>query len=142
MATSSSNGAPVGTTAPPKRGVKQILHGYFYWTYSRGSFQFDVMVTLILLFIFITPHLWDYGAKPPLSAGPAHPMQVVGNGRGVIVTVQASDVTVAAGASDHQVKKALRQAIEPVMGDSVYVEKWETVTDAQGNLAWKIWAHR
>jgi hypothetical protein len=27
------------------------------------------MVTLILLFIFITPHLWDYGAKPPLSVG-------------------------------------------------------------------------
>jgi hypothetical protein len=142
MATSSSNGAPVGTTVQSRRGIRQILRSYFYWTYSRGSIHFDVMVTLILLFIFITPHLWDYGAKPPLSAGPEHPMQVVGNGRGVIVTVQASDVTVAAGASNHQVKKALRQAIEPVMGDSVYVEKWETVTDAQGNLAWKIWAHR
>ena len=142
MASSSSNGAPVGATAQPRRGIKQILHSYFYWTYSRGSIHFDVMVTLILLFIFITPHLWDYGAKPPLSAGPAHPMQVVGNGRGVIVTVQASDVSIPVGASNQQVKKVLRQAIEPVMGDSVFVEKWETVTDAQGNLAWKIWAHR
>jgi hypothetical protein len=142
MASASSNSTPVGAAVQPRRGIRQILHSYFYWTYSRGSIHFDVMVTLILLFIFITPHLWDYGAKPPLSAGPAHPMEVVGNGRGVIVTVQASDVTVAAGASDHQVKKVLRQAIEPVMGDSVYVEKWETVTDAQGNLAWKIWAHR
>ena len=67
---------------------------------------------------------------------------MVGNGRGVIVTVQASDVNIPAGASNQQVKKALRQAIEPVTGDSVFVEKWETVTDAQGNLAWKIWAHR
>src|SRR5580692_4809684 len=142
MASASSNSTTVGAAVQPRRGIRQILHSYFYWTYSRGSIHFDVMVTLILLFIFITPHLWDYGAKPPLSAGPEHPMEVVGNGRGVIVTVQASDVTVAAGASDHQVKKALRQAIEPVMGDSVYVEKWETVTDAQGNLAWKIWAHR
>jgi hypothetical protein len=137
-----ASASPNNATAQPRRGIKQILRSYFYWTYSRGSIHFDVMVTLILLFIFITPHLWDYGAKPPLSAGPAHPMQVVGNGRGVIVTVQASDVTVAAGASNQQVKKALRRAIEPVMGDSVYVEKWETVTDAQGNLAWKIWAHR
>jgi hypothetical protein len=24
----------------------------------------------------------------------------------------------------------------------VVVERWETVTDSQGNLAWKIWAHR
>jgi hypothetical protein len=137
-----ASASPNNATAQPRRGIKQILRSYFYWTYSRGSIHFDVMVTLILLFIFITPHLWDYGAKPPLSAGPAHPMQVVGNGRGVIVTVQASDVTVAAGASNQQVKKALRRAIEPVMGDSVYVEKWETITDAQGNLAWKIWAHR
>ncbi len=39
-------------------------------------------------------------------------------------------------------KKALRKAIEPVIGDSVFVEQWETVTDAQGNLTWKVWAHR
>ena len=65
MASASSNGAPVGATAQPRRGIKQILHSYFYWTYSRGSIHFDIMVTLILLFIFITPHLWDYGAKPP-----------------------------------------------------------------------------
>jgi hypothetical protein len=142
MASSSSNGAPVGAVAEPRRSFKQVLHSYFYWTYTRGSFHYDVMVTLILIFIFVTPHLWNYGAKPPLVAGPVHPVQVVGNGRGVIVTVQTSDVSIPAGASNQQVKKALRQAIEPVMGDSVSVEKWETVTDAQGNLAWEIWAHR
>jgi hypothetical protein len=142
MASPSSNTAPVAAAVRPRRGIKQILHSYFYWTYSRGSLHFDIMVTLILLFIFVTPHLWDYGAKPSLAAGPVHPMQVVANGRGVIVTVQASDVSVPAGASYQQAKKALRQAIEPVMGDSVFVEKWETVTDAQGNLAWKVWAHR
>jgi hypothetical protein len=142
MASASSNGAPVNTTVEPRRSFKKILHSYFYWTYSRGSIHFDIMVTLILLFIFITPHLWDYGAKPPLSAGPAHTMQVVGNGRDVILTVQASDVSIPADPSDQQVKKALRHAIEPVMGDSVFVEKWQTITDAQGKLAWQIWAHR
>jgi hypothetical protein len=142
MATSSSNGATAGTTVQPKRSFKQVLRSYFYWTYTRGSFHYDVMVSLILIFIFVTPHLWNYGAKPPLIAGPVHPMQVVGNGRGVIVTVEASDVSIPADASYQQVKKALRQAIEPVMGDSVSVEKWETVTDAQGNLVWQVWAHR
>jgi hypothetical protein len=56
--------------------------------------------------------------------------------------VQASDANVPAGASDAVVKKALRVAIEPVTGDAVFVEHWETVTDAQGNSAWKVWAHR
>ena len=60
----------------------------------------------------------------------------------MIVMVQASDVDVPAGATDAVVKKTLRQAILPVSGDAVVVERWETVTDGQGNTAWKIWAHR
>lgn len=133
---------PSSAVAQPRRSIGQIFRSYFYWTYSRGSFHYDVMVTLILLFIFVTPHLWDYGAKPSAIAASSHPFQVVPNGRGVIITVQASDVIVPPGASDRQVKKVLRKAIEPVTGDDVYVEKWETAADAQGNVTWKVWAHR
>jgi hypothetical protein len=127
----------------PKRNFKEILKSYFYWTYPRGCFHYDVMVTLILLFIFLTPHLWNYGEKPLSAAGLSHPIQVTGDGdHGMIVTVQASDVKVPAGASYLEVKKILREAILPVTGDAVFVERWETVTDAQGNVAWKVWAHR
>jgi hypothetical protein len=129
----------------PRRTVRQILLSYFYWTYSRGSFHYDVMVTLILLFIFLTPHIpgWSYGDAPSSTAGLAHPMQVVSNGgRGLIVTVDAADVTIPAGASEKAVRQALRKAIEPVTGDAVVVERWETVRDAGGNLEWKVWAHR
>ena len=123
--------------------MKKLLKSYFYWTYPRGCFHYDVMVTLILLFIFVTPHLWNYGDKPSSSAGLRHPIELTGDGsHGMIVTVQASDIDVPAGASDSAVKKALRQAILPVSGDAVVVERWETITDAQGNTAWKIWAHR
>jgi hypothetical protein len=127
--------------------MKRILKSYFYWTYPRGCFHYDVMVTLILAFIFITPHIpgWDYGDKPSNAAGPLHPIQVVGNGgHGFIVTVQASDVSLPpnTGASYAEVKKALHQAIEPVTGDAVFVDNWETVKDAQGNLVWKVWARR
>ena len=27
----------------------------FFWTYERGTWQYDVMVILILAFIFVTP---------------------------------------------------------------------------------------
>jgi hypothetical protein len=133
---------PASAVAPPKRSFGQVLRSYFYWTYSRGSFHYDIMVSLILLFIFITPQLWDYGAKPSPIAASSHPFQVVPSGRGVIITVQASDVVVPPGASNRQVKKLLRKAIEPVTGDDVYIEHWETALDAQGNLTWKVWAHR
>jgi hypothetical protein len=134
--------APVAKSRPT---VKQILLSYFYWTYARGSFHYDIMVTCILLFIFVTPWFWNYGDKPSPPGGPSHPMQVIGNdGQGMIVTVPASDVNLDlhTTAPDAVVKKVLRKAIEPVTGDDVFIVHWETATDAQGNSAWKVWAHR
>lgn len=123
--------------------MNKLLKSYFYWTFPRGNVHYDVMVTLILLFIFVTPHLWDYGDKPSRTAGPSHPIQVVGDGgRGLIVTVAAADVTIPADASDNEMRRTLRKAIEPVTGDAVSVTRWETATDAQGNRVWKIWARR
>ena len=139
-------GSAQASTTKPRRGFKEILLSYFYWTYSRGSLHYDVMVTLILAFIFITPHLWNYGDKPQSISHLRHPMQVIGVGaqddREMIVTVDAADVQVPAGSTPGQVKKILRKAIEPVTGDSVFVDSWLTATGDEGNLVWKIWAHR
>lgn len=123
--------------------MNKVLKSYFYWTYPRGHVHYDVMVTLILLFIFVTPHLWNYGDTPSREVAPSHPMQVTGDGgRGIIVTVAASDVNVPPSAPDNEVRKILRKAIEPVTGDAVSVFRWETATDPQGNTVWKIWARR
>ena len=124
--------------------MNKILKSYFYWTYPRGSFHYDVMVSLILLFIFITPHLWNYGDKPTSTSGASNALVVTGDGGyGVIVTLQASAVNVPQGASQNQIKRTLKKAMEPVLGDSINVERWEVTRDAQGNpTAWKIWAHR
>jgi hypothetical protein len=125
--------------------MSKILKSYFYWTYPRGCFHYDIMVTLILLFIFITPQFWNFGDRPSPSGGPLHPIQVVGTGgRGFIVTVQAADVSLdlKTTASNMAIKKALRKAIEPVTGDAVVVDYWETRQDAQGNWTWKVWARR
>jgi hypothetical protein len=125
------------------RGFGEILKSYFYWTYKRGAFHYDVMVTLILAFIFIAPHLWNFGDRPSPIPSQAHPIQVTGDGgHGIIITLQAVDANVPAGAPNAVVKKALRHAIEPVTGDDIFIEHWETVQDADGNLAWKVWAHK
>src|ERR1700745_4149386 len=54
---SSSVPVPAREAPPPvRRTVTQVLRSYFYWTSPRGTFQYDIMVTLILAFIFVTPH--------------------------------------------------------------------------------------
>lgn len=137
-----SSGSGV-VVAQPKRSLGEVVKSYFYWTYRRGSFHYDVKVTLILLFIFISPQLWNYGDKPVPVAALAHPIQVTGDGnRGMVIVVSSADVRLPANATDMEVKRALRQAVMPVTGDAVFVERWETLTDAEGNLEWKVWAHR
>jgi len=124
--------------------MNRTLKSYFYWTYPRGSFHYDVMVTLILAFIFITPHLWDYGDKPTMLAGPSQPVIVTGDGdHGLIITVQASDVNVPAAAPESEIRSALKHAIQPIAGDAVTVTHWQLQRDRNSNpVAWKIWAHK
>ena len=141
----SESTAKAEQVAEPRRGVRQVLLSYFYWTYSRGTFHYDVMVTLILAFIFITPHLWNYGDRPQSTERLRHPMEVIGVGAEddphMIVTVDAADVQVPDGTPDNRVKKILSKAIEPVTGDAVFVDTWQTVL-VDGRLVWKVKAHR
>ena len=124
--------------------MQKTLKGYFFWTHQRGSFHYDVMVTLILVFIFVTPHLWNYGDKPSPNSSLAGPIDVVSDGdRGLIVTVQSKDVVVDASMDDKAIRKVLHRAIEPVTGDAVFVTGWETVADANGKpVMWRVRVHR
>jgi hypothetical protein len=127
----------------------QTLKSYFFWTHQRGSFHYDVMVTLILLFIFLTPlpifhRFIDYGDKAPTNVTLQQPIQVAGDGDyGLLLIVPAEDVHVDLTASVRTVRKALHRAIQPVTGDAVSVVRWETVPGPDGTPAqWKVWVHR
>jgi len=124
--------------------MQKTLKSYFFWTHQRGSFHYDVMVTLILVFIFVTPQFWPYGDKPVREANPPGPTLVTSDGeRGLIITVPFQDVHVDLTASDWHVRRALHQAIEPVTGDTVAVVHWETAGYVNGQpTQWKVWAHR
>jgi hypothetical protein len=132
-----------------RSSVSKTLKSYFFWTHPRGSFHYDVMVTLILLFIFITPMpffkgIIDYGDKAPTNGALVQPIAVEGDGQyGLVLIVPATDVVVDPSADERTVRKALHRAIQPVTGDAVSVVRWETISDASGKpTQWKIWVHR
>jgi hypothetical protein len=39
-------------------GLKQILSRTLFWSYERGTWQYDVAVVLVLIFVLLTPRGW------------------------------------------------------------------------------------
>src|SRR5262249_61626067 len=51
------------------------IRDFILWSYERGTIQYDVMVTLILLFVFLSPYWLNFRDKP-VERNP-HPIGVV-----------------------------------------------------------------
>ena len=52
----------------------QILSRTFFWSYERGTWQYDLAVILILVFVLLTPRNWF--RDKPQSGAPVTPGQV------------------------------------------------------------------
>lgn len=112
----------------------RLLRNYFFWTYERGSLHYDVMVTIILLFLFIGPRFIDFKARP-VAEVPLQPKQVLVRHAGysagaehLIYTVRASELH---GATGSDLEKAAMQIIQPISGP-VTVERVTPVHDTTG----------
>jgi hypothetical protein len=112
------------------RRFREIVKSYIWWSYSRGSVHYDVMVTLILLFIFLTPR--DVFRDKPVERHP-HQSEVVvqpDGHDGFIYEVDASAVT---GKSDKEVRDNLLSVIEPIAGE-VEISGYDKVKDSNGHV--------
>ncbi|HSY71141.1 MAG TPA: hypothetical protein VK798_02820 [Alloacidobacterium sp.] len=118
----------------------RILKSYFFWTYERGSFHYDVMVTLILAFIFITPHVWNFGDHP--AAGNFAPNEVVVRADGPDGFTYQIPAEQVGGTASTSFQDRLEQRIEHISGPMTIV-RYDTLRDASGKVtAYKVWAHR
>jgi hypothetical protein len=120
--------------------IGQTLKGYIWWTYSRGSLHYDVMVSLILLFIFLSPHYIDFHDKPAERLPRPHTVTVLPDGeRGFIFRVDARDVP---GKADDEKLANMRSVIEPI-ASSIKIDRWAPEYDTHGELVgYHVWAHR
>jgi hypothetical protein len=110
--------------------VWQTIKSYLFWTYSRGSFHYDVMVTIILLFIFLTPRAW-FRDKP--AEHRPHQTEVVvqpDGHEGFIYEVDGAAVT---GTSDEAIRDDLLHVIEPIAGEA-NIASYEAVRDGRGHV--------
>ena len=122
------------------KGVWPTIRSYVMWQHERGTLHYDVMVTLILIFVFFSPRAIDFNDKP-VPRDP-HPTDVVvtpdGQG-GLMYEISASAIT---PGSDGAVRDQLLRIIEPISGE-VSIVKYEAVTGRKGRvLNYKVWAKR
>jgi hypothetical protein len=117
----------------------QTVKGYFWWTYPRGSVHYDVMVTVILAFIFLTPIWINFRDKPQERPPRQTEVIVQQEGDGFVYKVDASAVKTG---SDAEIRESLLRIIEPVAGE-ITIDRYEPVRDGKHNLiAYKVWGHR
>jgi hypothetical protein len=118
----------------------KTLRGYVWWTYERGSIHYDVMVTLILLFVFVAPRYIDFRDKP--TAQVPHPTGVIVNpdGKGGFFYQVSAAAVVEKQGSDLEAE--LVRIIEPISGE-VQLVGVKPVKDSKGRVtAYLVQAHR
>ena len=117
----------------------RVLKSYLWWTHERGSVHYDVMVTLILAFIFLTPRWIHYGDQPKPD-WPTNVIRVSVNPAGGMIYDVPVELVHATGFAP--TSQQLADSIAPVSG-RVAVDRWQAEREIGGRIvAWRVWAHR
>ncbi len=125
----------------PTSAIGRILRNYVLWSYERGSLHYDIMVTLILAFIFLAP-IWINFKDKPTERNP-HPSGVVvvtpDGQSGFIYQVEGTAVS---GTTEPEIRQSLLRTIEPIAGE-VSISKYATVRDSKGHVTgYKVWVEK
>jgi len=116
----------------------KIFRDYLFWTYERGSFHYDVMVTLILAFIFLTPRIWNYGDRPQeLKLAPGNVLVKTQGVGELVFEIPAAQIQ-----PDGSLEAQIKQNVEAVSGP-VVMDRYEAVKEPHGKTKlYRVWAHR
>ena len=115
------------------------IRGYVLWTYERGSLHYDVMVTVILAFIFLTPRFVNFKDKP-IEPHPSGTVIVSPDDHGGFI--YQVDASVIRSTDDAGIRDALQRIIEPIAGE-IEIVRYEPQRDNRGHVtAFKVWVQR
>lgn len=122
--------------------MKKTFRNYVFWTYQRGSIHYDVMVTLILLFIFLSPHVINFHDKPVERTLPPSQVLVKSDGHHELM-YQIDTATIDSVHGDEDLQAKLRALIVPISG-YVTIDRFQPVMSPDGKkvIAYRVWAHR
>jgi hypothetical protein len=122
----------------------RILKSYLFWTYPRGSVHYDVMVTLILAFLFLSPLVINYRERPQETLTSHRSVLVETVGANALIYDIGADL-IGGGAqsgSGETVTAELQKRIEAISG-KMQIDRYSAQKDASGRVTvYRVWAHR
>ncbi len=129
-----------------ERSGGSLIKSYIFWAYERGSFHYDVMVTLILVFMFFSPRFINFKDRPVETVA-LHASEVlvkeagtVGINSRFVYQIRADEMGDAK--TDAELKAAILRVVEPISGE-VTIDHYEAVKDAKGQvIAYDAWVLR
>jgi hypothetical protein len=114
----------------------RILSRTFFWSYERGTWQYDVAVILILVFVLATPRHWF--RDQPEGGGPAAPGQVLLLSKEGSRQTYRVDAHILAPptklALQNDLHTALQQALPELHHSNFSISKIEPLRDDQGTV--------
>jgi hypothetical protein len=114
----------------------QILSRMFFWSYERGTWQYDLAVILILVFVLLTPRNWFH--DKPESGGPVAPGQVQllsQEGNRLTYRVDARILAPPTKlALQNDLHTALQEALPELHNGNFSIARIEPVHDDQGTV--------
>ncbi len=107
-----------------------MLKRFILWDYKRGSWQYDVMVALILAFIFAIPREW-FGDQPRIPRVSTLAMLPSDNGSSAFYV----DAKMLDGIAENQRVAKLTQWLQSGTSDRrLRVTRLEPILDSEGEL--------
>jgi hypothetical protein len=120
-----------GAHSPPMSGAWRTIRSYILWQHERGTLHYDIMVTLILIFVFLSPRVINFNDKPLLQSPNAADVVVTPDARGSLVyQISASAIT---PGDDRSVREQLLRIIKPISGE-VSIVSYDVVADGKGHV--------
>ena len=122
----------------------RTIRGYILWTYERGSLHYDLMVMLILLFVFLAPLRINFKDKPLERTAHQTGVLVTQDGQNLIYQVDAAarDERGQLIVGEDNPEAGLHRVIEEIGGEAEIL-RYERVTDRSGRVvAYKAWVRR
>ena len=112
-------------------GFWGTIRSYILWQHERGTLHYDIMVTLILIFVFFSPRVINFNDKPVPRALHLNDVVVTPDAQGDLV-YQISASAIKPG-DDQSMRDQLLRIIKPISGD-VTIVHYEPVADGKGHV--------